>query len=92
MAKSETYVAWLRECQQIIKYEIGWKGPPMMAYSIQVGAARNRRRDLDNFWKGINDLLKKSSVIVDDRYAEEMRIYWDDGLPPRTVYLRVVPL
>lgn len=75
--KTEEYEAWLSEA--------GWRlqeqRPARIsgAYEIQIAIPRpntNRRVDLDNRAKPLNDLLTKHRVITDDSLCERLTMTW----------------
>lgn len=77
-AKTKQYYEWL--------HDAGWAliqqkpGRIAGAYQFIAGFERvNKRSDLSNRCKALEDLLVKHGVIEDDSLAESITLYWLEG-------------
>lgn len=52
--------------------------PGRIALNIALGKPDNRRRDLSNYVKAIEDLLVKHEVIKDDSFVVALHVSWAD--------------
>lgn len=95
--KSKGYKAWLRECAVYLRHldyrrhfdKPGGKKDKTKCVII-LDVPINYKRDLDNVIKPTQDALRRSAVIPDDRYVDEVHAYrarppYDDGGDRMTV-------
>lgn len=87
---SAPYRKWLTEAHQLVALQRPAKvtGP----YRMTVTATRpdNRRRDLSNTIKALEDLLVKAGVIRDDSDAQSILLMWSEGKPDKAAGVRVL--
>ena len=86
---SEKGKAWHDEAAA----EINLQRVPHMVppYRVEYAAGRpdKRRRDIGNIEKILSDRLQKSDVIEDDKDIHDMRLRWDDDVPPGRVRVTI---
>jgi Holliday junction resolvase RusA-like endonuclease len=87
---SPKYRAWRDEAG----YRIKSQKPPCIAGSVNVRidlvAPDARRRDCDNYVKGVLDAIVKAGVITDDSAIRRLSIGWEEAGEPCTVIVTSV--
>ena len=58
---------------------------------IHLGRPDKRKRDLDNYSKGVLDLLCHAGLIDDDSELQSLTTRWCDKVKPKTVTVLVWP-
>lgn len=83
---SDEYNAW----RDLAGYRLNLQHvqPIKGAVEIDMAVPRNRRRDLDNFWKATLDLLVNHKLIEDDRNIERLTLAWHDEKREAVVIVR----
>jgi crossover junction endodeoxyribonuclease RusA len=84
------YVAW----QRTAGWEITAKRPgrfsPGTKVAVTVKAGKPKRaRDLDNYGKGILDLMQSLGIIDNDRNVADLRLAWDSNVEPGRVVVEI---
>lgn len=84
--KSAEYKAWISaagwQAKTAVVGKETFKGKPVaVTYSVP----ENQRRDLDNYLKALNDVLKLAQIIEDDRHIRKIEIGRWDGQDVRVV-------
>ena len=77
--KTPEYRAWIETNGWVIKRAAQAKaiaGP--YALIVQVGKPDNRRRDLDNLTKAVNDLIVSTGAVRDDSDCQRIQIGWSE--------------
>lgn len=88
--RSKGYDAWLTEAAAMI-----WQQRPAKLagpYQMTVTADRpdNRRRDLSNLIKSIEDLLVKCGIVADDSDARRIVLEWSDKAAAKPAFVHVL--
>lgn len=79
--RSAEYEAWIT----MAGYQLNLQRPPKITGKavIEIACPRNGRRDLDNHFKAILDLLVKHGIVRDDRHFEKITARWHDDAEHR---------
>jgi Holliday junction resolvase RusA-like endonuclease len=86
MFRSAEYMAWLDECEKVIR--AAQIAPVRGSYKLLIRARRpdNRRRDIDNIGgKAVNDMLQKTGIVEDDCMCEMIICKWVNYGPDTSV-------
>jgi Holliday junction resolvase RusA-like endonuclease len=62
------------------------------AYSLRIEIGRRKGSDLDNYAKGVNDLLVRLRVVQDDSRCELLVLEWADDLPSKMCRVSFAPM
>lgn len=70
--KTSAYKAWLEEAGWAAKKQrlASFGGPVAVTYIVP----EDRRRDLDNYCKGLGDLLQSLNILQNDSQIDELRV------------------
>jgi Holliday junction resolvase RusA-like endonuclease len=84
------YIAWQRLAGWEVMAKRPGKIPPgtKVAVTIRAGKAK-RARDLDNYGKGILDLVQALGIIDNDRNVADLRLAWDNNVPTGRVAVEI---
>lgn len=88
--KSPRYVAWIKQNEWLVALAAQAKkvdGPFRLV--IEVGRPDNRRRDVTNLIKPIEDLLKRAGAIKDDSDNQATEIRWSERYDD--CFVQVIP-
>lgn len=87
--KTERYKTWLRAAgnEVLAQKQKPIKGKVVLA--ILLGRPDNRRRDISNTIKAIEDLLVEHRLIEDDCHVEQLVVAWADNVEKRRAQVRV---
>lgn len=88
--KDTRYVAWQRTAGRQVMAKRPGRFPPgtQVAVIIRAGKAK-RARDLDNYGKGILDLIQSLGIVDNDRNVSDLRLAWDTGIEPGRVQVEI---
>ncbi len=85
--KSLRYRKWLTVAGQNIMAQGRRRINGQVSLSIAVTKPDNRKRDLSNLIKAVEDMLVSMAVIEDDSLIQRISIQWDAGLQAECVVL-----
>lgn len=86
--RSAEYERWRLACTAVIRAETkgaGLDGP--YAMTVRVGRPDQRRRDIDNLIKPINDIMVLSGAVADDSDCQRIEISWAPGVDGARILL-----
>jgi crossover junction endodeoxyribonuclease RusA len=89
--KSAHYRAWLREAGLLVTLGVRAniiEGP--YALYIRAGRPDQRRRDLDNLIKPLNDVLVEGGAVRDDSNCHKIEAVWEPGT--QGIRLMIMPM
>ena len=75
--RSKSYNSWLNAAGWELKIQKVPTFPRKVA--IRLSCPRNKKRDLSNHLKSVEDLLVKHRVISDDKHVEHIEMDWHEG-------------
>lgn len=85
--KSESYKAWLDAAGWMIAEQGRPRIRGHVSLSIALVRPDNRKRDLSNTIKSVEDLFVQMGVIEDDSLIQRLSVQWVDGVPGQCVVL-----
>ena len=91
-AKSQRYRDWITAAGWALKTQ--YRGTPMqndIMLQIALSPPDNRKRDLDNLSKGLQDLLT-GTVISDDSQIKLLFLWWEDNVKGGEARVMIDPI
>lgn len=86
--KSEGYRRWIKGAQGAILEQGRKRQPGPVSLSLALVRPDNRKRDLSNAIKSVEDLLVGMGVIEDDSLVQRLSVQWVPSGAPCTVLIQ----
>lgn len=80
-APTKQYKSWRNTAAwQVQIARKGYRIPGRYTLTVQAGRPDNRKRDLGNILKAIEDAVVEGGAVIDDSHSEEITLKWVEGL------------
>jgi Holliday junction resolvase RusA-like endonuclease len=85
--KTEAYQRWLNAAG----WELQSQRPGRIEGKYELTIAAQTPKDIGNLEKACSDLLQEHGVVSNDSEARDIRIRWDESVPPRRILVTLKP-